>query len=227
MVSARHWAAIDDVRLRIMSEMQLSDTDKAFLVAFAGATRRAGATTVAVGVARAFQEAAMEGDTLLVGLSSEGKSASAIARAEGGATSAATGGVDKDGAASSKTKSKPDPSEVLAKHVQRSKAGFDVVTVSEPAELRRLFKDDNPFWSAVSEKYKVVCIDAGTAASEGHVLIAPKADLSLLVVDGKRISRRELTRLGERLEDAHLKPDGVILNRRKEYLPRFFRAAVE
>jgi len=230
MVSSRHWATINDVRIRIMSEMHVQEPEGAFLVGFVGATRRAGTSTVAVGVARAFHEAStVERSTLLIGLSLQGKPAASIAKATPLSLSGSKAPEDTakdatDKNAKPKKDEKPDP---LSGRVQQAKNGFDVISVENAADLRKLFEDDARFWDAVADRYEIVCIDAGLAGSEAHVLMAQKLNLSLLVVDGKRITRRELARLRERMEGAHIMPDGVILNRKKDYLPRIFRAAVE
>ncbi|MEO1140138.1 MAG: hypothetical protein AAFW87_11850 [Pseudomonadota bacterium] len=227
MISTRSWTEIEDVRLRIKSEMYARAPEKTFIVAFVGATRRAGTSTMAVAVARAFHEAEMRGKTLLLGIAGHGKSVDKIARATkppepanndaGFASNRTTGDMEE------KTAYTP----AVLQQVKKSKKGFDVLTKEDAQDMRRLFERNSPFWPEVTQRYQVAFIDSGTVGSEPHIAAATKADLTLLVVDGTKITRSELSRLRERLEQARLMPDGVVLNRKKEYLPRIFRAAVE
>lgn len=232
MISSRNLSEIENVRLRIKSEMYARDPDKTFIVAFVGATRKAGTTTMAVAVAQAFHQAEMRGKTLLLSMSGHGKSVEKIARVSHSKTKqnddTATGSVSagNSNAIGTNTETNRDKPAVLQK-ITQSKGGFDVLSVSDDAEMRRLFEPNNPFWPEVLQRYGVTFVDTGTVGSEPHMAAATKADMVLLVVDGKKITRSELARLRERLDQAKLMPDGVVLNRKRDYLPRIFRAAVE
>ncbi len=230
MISSRSLSDIEEVRLRIKSEMYARDPDKTFIVAFVGATRKAGTSTMAVAVAQAFHDADMRGKTLLLGISGAGKPLEKIARVTQARTAAnipapATADTARPKPADKTAVSRDTPA--VLQEVTQSKGGFDVLSVSDPDEMRRLFEPNNSFWPEVQQRYGVAILDTGTVGSEPHMAAATKADLVLLVVDGRKITRSELSRLRERLDQAKLMPDGVVLNRKKEYLPRIFRAAVE
>lgn len=246
MVSSNIRAEIESIRLRIKSVMRSHDPDKVFVVAFVGATPRSGVSTMSVAIARSFSEADMNERTLLLGISGRGRSVDKIARAKkvpvpandaskfsSKRASETEDGADDASEEAAETEAAPTvvAEETALPHVfravKRSKRGFDVLNRDDPDEIRDLFRPNSAFWPEVAQRYKVAFIDSGLVGSEPHILASNKADLTLLVVDGNKINRSELTRLSERLDQAEMSPDGVILNSRKDYLPRIFRAAVE
>lgn len=216
---------MDDIRLRILADLVHADKDGAFVVSFCGAVRRAGTTSVTVGVARAFSRAAPGKKVLILPFAREGKSAGELV----------PNLFKKPAPEVKKPVSSPDEGdeETLAPKVGpldgvlHGPEGLDLLPVTGPLEVRRLCEDDPDFWKAVNETYFAVLIDAGLLGSEAMLLAGRHVDLNLLVVDGKKMRKAELERLHQRFTAAKIEPDGVILNRRKDYLPRLLRASIE
>lgn len=213
MSSAKFKNAMQDLRVRITSDILEKGSDQAFVVLFAGAIHKAGATTVAVGVARDFQETMPRKKILLLGLTNRGKSVSAIAKSKPKA--AVNGDADDDAETS------------ILDRCEISANGFDVLNISDPNEMRALIADKWNFWKKLRDTYYLVIVDVGRIISEAHVLASRHSDCTLVVVDGKRMKRLELRHLHERMAAANIHANGIIYNKRRDYLPRLFRAAIE
>ncbi|WP_139229774.1 CpsD/CapB family tyrosine-protein kinase [Litoreibacter janthinus] len=217
---------MDDIRLRILADMVQRNKHGAFVVSFCGAVRRAGTTSITIGVARSFSRATPGKKVLILPFAREGKSVAEMApnlfgKAAPEAKPANRPTEEGDGEAVVAAKTGP------LDDIIHGPDGLDLLPVTGPFEVRRLCEEDPDFWNAVNETYFAVLIDTGLLGSEAMLLASRHVDLNLLVVDGKKMRTAELERLHQRFTAAKIEPDGVILNRRKEYLPRLLRASIE
>jgi len=214
MSSAKFKNAMQDLRVRITSDILEKSSDQAFVVLFAGAIHKAGTTTVAVGVAREFQETMPQKKILLLGLTNRGKPVSAIAKSK---PKAALHNDSSDG----------DAETSILDRCETSANGFDVLNIYDPNEMRAMVVDKWNFWKTLRDTYYLIIVDVGRIISEAHVLASRQSDCTLVVVDGKRMKRLELRHLHERMAAANIQANGIIYNKRRDYLPRLFRAAIE
>jgi len=234
MSSAKFKNAMQDIRVRITSDILEKGCDQAFVVFFAGAIHKAGATTVAVGVARDFQGTMPQKKILLLGLTNQGTSVSAIAKSKPKEVANSVV-ADANEVVDFQTIRRPDrqfqadddAETNILNRCEISANGFDVLNISDPNEMRAQVADKSDFWNKLHNTYYLVIVDVGRFISEAHVLASRHSDCTLVVVDGKRMKRLELRHLRERMAAANINADGIIYNKRRDYLPRLFRAAIE
>jgi Mrp family chromosome partitioning ATPase len=123
-------------------------------------------------------------------------------------------------------------SEVLAKEAGRSEAivespiprlfvlgrGRALLDLSYPASLALL----EDLLKALRSDFDYLIIDGGALkTSPDSLLVASRADAVVLVVQAERTGTETVREASERLRLAGANLPGVVLNRRREYLPRF------
>lgn len=84
---------------------------------------------------------------------------------------------------------------------------------------------DNMLLSVQDLRYRAVIMDLPSMREGGTPVIhAARADATILVVESERIKREVVQRARSRIEDAGGRVIGIVLNRRKYYIPRWLYA---
>ena len=203
--------AFERIRLRMLSfGTTLSGNDNTVLTITSRVCGE-GVTSIALGLAA---EMSLEGKTLLIDASSEGRKA-------GESLDIVTEPLSIENISRANVQTK--------RHItQISDPSIDILSLSIPERSKSNLIDFNvPVWSEIRSYYKSIIVDSGSLQKPSALIWANWTDHTLLVIDASITSRETLEKFSNDIKKSNLKVSGFIMNKRLFYIPNFLWSKVK